>query len=125
MNDKKNYRKLLSLFQNGKAGFTLIEVMLVMTIVFGLSGVATLGIIRFIGGASDEMQSNEAYEIQQGVSAYVASGYTISEPFIVTPTDQGVLDPYISGNLRSSWLVNVDGKVKQVDGTMQSGMVPQ
>jgi len=48
--------------------------MLVMVIVFGLTGVATLGIIRFISGASQEMKTSKAYEIQQGVSAYYTYG---------------------------------------------------
>jgi len=125
MKQKKNRSRIFGPFLYGRAGFTLVEVMLVMVIIFGLAGVTALGIIRFIGSASDEMKSSEAYEIQQGVSAYIASGNTIAEPFMITPIDQGVLDPYISGNLKSTWMVNVDGKVVQVDSTVQSGLVPQ
>ena len=125
MNKKRSYFYLLKPFHYGNAGFTLIELMLVVTIIFGLTGVAALGIIRFIGNASEEINSSEAYEIQQSVSAYISSGHTISEPFVVTPTDQGVLDPYLTGNLKNSWVVTVDGKVKQVDGTVAAGMVAE
>jgi len=124
MEQKKNRYVGFGPFLHGRAGFTLIEVMLVMVVIFGLSGVAALGIIRFIGSASDEMESSEAYEIQQSASAYIASGHTISEPFVVTPTDHGVLSPYISGSLKSTWMVNVDGKVVRIDSTVQSGLVP-
>ncbi|HEX7364961.1 MAG TPA: type II secretion system protein [Dehalococcoidia bacterium] len=125
MNKKSSYFKIPKPFRHGNAGFTLIELMLVVTIIFGLTGVATLGIIRFIGGASEEMNSSEAYEIQQSVSAYISSGHTISEPFVVTPTDQGVLDPYLVGNLKNSWVVTVGGKVKQVDGAVAAGIVAE
>lgn len=108
--------KMLRLFHYGKAGFTFIEVMIVLTILTSLGGLAALGIMRFIVGTSEEVKSVEAHEIQRGVSVYLATGHAISEPFVITPSDQGVLDPYLMGNLKNSWVVNVDGNVKRVDG---------
>jgi hypothetical protein len=95
--------------------------MVVLTILCSLAGLAALGIIRFIGGASEEMKSIEASEVQSSVSAYLANGHSISEPFVITPSDQGVLDPYLMGNLKNSWIVNVNGIVKQLDGIAGAG----
>jgi len=108
--------KMLRLFHYGKAGFTFIEVMIVLTILVSLAGLVGLGIMRFIVGTSEEVKSVEAHEIQRGVSVYLANGNTISDPFVITPSDQGVLDPYLMGNLKNSWVVNIDGNVKLVDG---------
>jgi prepilin-type N-terminal cleavage/methylation domain-containing protein len=121
MKEKGSFLKILRLFHYGKAGFTLIELMVVLTILCSLAGLAALGIARFIGGASEEVKSGEAHEVQRSATVYLANGNTISEPFVVTPSDQGVLDPYLVGNLKNSWIVNVDGNVKQVDGIGESG----
>jgi hypothetical protein len=69
------------------------------------------------------VKSLEAHEIQRGVSVYLSTGHTIPEPFIVSPSDQGVLDPYLMGNLKNSWVVNVDGNIKQVDGIAGSNQM--
>lgn len=116
MKEKGSLWKILRFFHYGKAGFTLIEVMIALSILGSLGGLAALGIMRFIVGTSGEVKSVEADEVQRGVAVYMANGNTISEPFIVTPADQGVLDPYLMGNLKNSWIVNTNGQVKQVDG---------
>jgi prepilin-type N-terminal cleavage/methylation domain-containing protein len=123
MKEKGSFLKMLRLFHYGKAGFTFIEVMIALTILVSLVGLVGLGIMRFIEGTSEEVKSFEAHEIQKGVSVYLATGHTISEPFIVTPADQGVLDPYLMGNLKNSWVINIDGNVKQVDGIAGSGQM--
>jgi prepilin-type N-terminal cleavage/methylation domain-containing protein len=116
MKEKGSFVKMLRLFHYGKAGFTFIEVMIVLTILVSLAGLVGLGIMRFIVGTSEEVKNVEAYEVQRGVSFYLANGNTISDPFVITPSDQGVLDPYLMGNLKNSWVVNIDGNIKQVDG---------
>jgi type II secretory pathway pseudopilin PulG len=125
MTEKVSCFQIVRRFHSGEVGFTLIELMLVMIIIFALGGVAALGIIKFISGASEEMRSNEAYEIQQSVTAYIASGYTISRPFVVTPVNRGVLDPYIPGKLKDSWIVNADGKVERVENNGSPEILPQ
>lgn len=121
MKEKGSFWNILRLFHYGKAGFTFIEVMIVLAILGSLAGLAALGIMRFIVGTSQEVKSIEAYEVQRGVAAYLANGHTISDPFVITPSDQGVLDPYLMGNLKNSWIVNADGNVKQVDGIAGTG----
>lgn len=116
MKEKGGFGKILRHFHYGKAGFTFIEVMIALAILGSLAGLAGLGITRFIVGTSEEVKSVEADEVQRGVAAYLANGNTISDPFVVTPSDQGVLDPYLMGNLKNSWIVNADGHVIRVDG---------
>jgi len=121
MKEKGNFLKILHLFHYSESGFTFLELMLMLIILVSLVGLATLGIVRFIGSATEEAKAAEEYQVQSSVSIYLANGYTISEPFVVTPSDQGVLDPYLKGNLKNSWIVNVDGNVKQVDDIEESG----
>jgi prepilin-type N-terminal cleavage/methylation domain-containing protein len=121
MKEKGSFWKILRLFHSGNAGFTFIEVMIVLAIIASLAGLAALGIMRFIVGTSEEVKSVEADEVQRGVAAYLANGNIISDPFVITPSDQGVLDPYLMGNLKNNWIVNADGNIKQVDGIAGSG----
>lgn len=113
--------KILHLSHYSESGFTFLELMLMLIILVSLVGLATLGIVRFIGSATEEAKAAEAYQVQSSVSMYLANGYTISEPFVVTPSDQGVLDPYLKGNLKNNWIVDVNGNVKQVDDIGESG----
>lgn len=112
--------KILHLFHNSKDGFTFLELMIVLTILGSLAGLASLGVVRFIGGATEEVQAVEEHQVQRGAAVYLAQGNTISDPFIITPSDQGVLDPYLIGNLKNSWIVDVDGTVTYASGNGES-----
>lgn len=113
--------KILRLFHCSEDGFSFLELMVVLTILGSLAGLATLGIVRFIGGATEEVRAVEEHQVQRGAVVYLASGNTISEPFTVTPSDQGVLDPYLMGNLKNSWVIDVDGNVTYAGSRGESG----
>jgi prepilin-type N-terminal cleavage/methylation domain-containing protein len=121
MKAKGNFLKILHLFHYREDGFTFLELMVVLTILGSLAGLATLGIVRFIGGATEEVKAVEEHQVQRGAVVYMANGNTISEPFAVTPSDQGVLDPYLIGNLKNSWIVDVDGNVTYAGGSEGTG----
>ena len=121
MKEKGNFLKILHLFHYSEDGFTFLELMVVLTILGSLAGLATLGVVRFIGGATEEVKAVEEHQVQRGAVVYLANGNTISEPFTVTPSDQGVLDPYLIGNLKSSWIVDVDGNVTYSGSRGESG----
>jgi prepilin-type N-terminal cleavage/methylation domain-containing protein len=121
MKEKGNFLKILHLFHYSEVGFTLLELMVVLTILGSLAGLATLGIVRFIGGATEEVKAVEEHQVQRGAAVYLANGNTISEPFTVTPSNQGALDPYLIGNLKNSWVVDVDGNVTYAGGSGKSG----
>ena len=121
MKEKGNFLKILHLFHHSEDGFTFLELMVVLTILGSLAGLATLGVVRFIGGATEEIKAVEEHQVQRGAVVYLANGNTISEPFTVTPSDQGVLDPYLIGNLKSSWVVDVDGNVTYAGSSGESG----
>jgi prepilin-type N-terminal cleavage/methylation domain-containing protein len=117
MKAKGNLSKIFHLFHYGEDGFTFLELMVVLTILGSLAGLATLGIVRFISGATEEVKAVEEQQVQRGAVVYMANGNTISEPFTVTPADQGVLDPYLIGNLKNSWIVDIDGNVTYASGS--------
>ncbi|MBC8274433.1 MAG: type II secretion system protein [Chloroflexi bacterium] len=121
MKEKGNFLKILRLFHCSEDGFSFLELMVVLTILGSLAGLATLGIVRFIGGATEEVRAVEEHQVQRGAVVYLASGNTISEPFTVTPSDQGVLDPYLMGNLKNSWVIDVDGNVTYAGSRGESG----
>jgi prepilin-type N-terminal cleavage/methylation domain-containing protein len=121
MKAKGDFSKILHLFHYTENGFTFLEIMVVLTILGSLAGLATLGVVRFIGGATEEIQAVEELQVQMGASTYIADGNTISEPFTVTPSDQGVLDPYLIGNLKNSWIVDVDGNITYAGGSGETG----
>ncbi|MFC2050235.1 type II secretion system protein [Chloroflexota bacterium] len=121
MKEKGNFLNILHLLHHRKDGFTFLEVMVVLTILGSLAGLATLGVIRFIGGATEEVKTVEEHQVQMGASIYLANGNTIYKPFTVTPSNQGVLDPYLIGNLKNSWIVDVDGNVTHAGGSGGTG----
>ena len=123
MKEKGKFWKILHLFHYREDGFTFLELMVVLTILGSLAGLATLGVVRFIGGATEEVKTVEEHQVQSGAIVYLANGNTISEPFTVTPSDQGVLDPYLIGNLKNSWIVDVDGNVTHAGGNGESGWI--
>ena len=117
MKAKGNFSKILHLFHYREEGFTFLEIMVVLTILGSLAGLATLGVVRFISGATEEVKAVEEQQVQRGAVVYMANGNTISEPFTVTPADQGILDPYLIGNLKNSWVIDVDGNVTYAGGS--------
>jgi prepilin-type N-terminal cleavage/methylation domain-containing protein len=121
MKAKGNLSKIFHLFHYGEDGFTFLEIMVVLTILGSLAGLATLGVVRFISGATEEVKAVEEQQVQRGAVVYMANGNTISEPFTVTPADQGVLDPYLIGNLKNSWIVDVDGNVTYAGASGETG----
>lgn len=120
MKEKGSFLKILHLLHHSKDGFTFLELMVVLTILASLAGLAALGIVRFIGGTAEEVQAIEEYQVQRGTAVYLSQGNNISEPFTITPSNQGVLDPYLMGNLKNSWTVNVDGTVTCTSGSGKS-----
>ena len=108
---KKFFRGL----HKNEKGFTLIELLVTVAILGTLSGVATANLGSFIGTGQEEAKNAEGHNVQVAVVAYLAKGNTITEEFTVTPSDQGVLDPYLIGNLVYSWTVSVDGSVSPAD----------
>ena len=77
----------LHLFHRGERGFSLIELLVVMSILGSLTGVATLNVGKFTGTGEQATMDTEGDTVQLAALVYLADGNTISEPFTVSPSD--------------------------------------
>ena len=89
--------------------------MVVVAILSSLSGVVIMNIGKFIGSGQDEAKDIERYHVQSAAQFYLVDKNIISTPFTVGPDDQGVLDSYLTGNLKYSWVVAVDSSVSPLN----------
>ena len=100
------------------AGFTLIELIVAVSILAVLAGVVVLNLGTFFGEGTVEARDVEQRQVITAVGLYRIDGKTISKPFPVGPGNDkgpaGELVPYLSGSLIYKWLVSADGSVSQV-----------
>lgn len=121
MLEKVRFLKFFTFLYRSEKGFTLIELLVVLAILSSLSGVAFMNVGGFIGSGQDEAKNTEWHQVQVAALCYLEDGNSISEPFTVSPENQGVLDSYLIGNLKYSWIVDIDESVSQ----LQNGDEPK
>jgi hypothetical protein len=121
MKEKGNFLKILHLFHYRENGFTFLELMAMLTNLGNLAGLATLDVGRFSGYVTGEVKAADKHRLQKGTAVYFAKGNAISKPFTVIPFDHGVLDPYLTGNSKNSWVIDVDGNVTYAGNSRESG----
>jgi len=115
MLEKVRFLKFFTFLYRSEKGFTLIELLVVLAILSSLSGVAFMNVGGFIGSGQEEAKDTEWHQVQVAALCYLEDGNSISEPFTVSPENQGVLDSYLIGNLKYSWIVDVDESVSQLE----------
>jgi len=101
----------------GAAGFTLVELVVTISILAVLAGVVIMNLGTFFGSGRAESMAAEQHQVASAVIGYRFDGNMIMQPFTVGPTGKGVLDPYLTGNLRYVWLITEDGSVSRVLAT--------
>jgi len=101
----------------GNDGFTLVELIVAVSILAVLAGVVLMNLGTFFGAGNAEAMAMEKYHVASAVTGYRLDGHTIAQPFTVGPGAKGVLDPYLTGSLRYEWLVLADGSVVRVLAT--------
>lgn len=103
-----------------QAGFTLIELMVAVSILAVLAGVALLNIGTFFGGGRAEAMNTELHQVGSAVSMYRFDGNVIKDAFTVGPDTKGYLGPYLSGKLQYYWTIGADGSVTPGTGYLFS-----
>jgi prepilin-type N-terminal cleavage/methylation domain-containing protein len=101
----------------GGAGFTLVELVVTISILAVLAGVVIMNLGTFFGSGRAEAMAAEQHQVASAVIGYRFDGNMIMQPFTVGPSGKGVLDPYLTGNLHYVWLVTADGSVSRVLAT--------
>jgi prepilin-type N-terminal cleavage/methylation domain-containing protein len=96
---------------NRQSGFTLIELVVTVSILAVLAGVVLMNLGTFLGAGKAEAMATEQHQVASAVAGYRFDGHTIAQAFTVGPLSKGVLDPYLMGTLQHYWLVAKDGSV--------------
>jgi prepilin-type N-terminal cleavage/methylation domain-containing protein len=99
-----------------QSGFTLIELLVVVAILGVLAAVAILNVGTFIGAGEDEALLAEQHNVQTAVLAYLMDGNRITAEFLVCPGSKGVLSPYLLGDLKRCYLIDIDGRAAVASG---------
>jgi prepilin-type N-terminal cleavage/methylation domain-containing protein len=107
--------KICKALHVSERGFMLIEVLLAIAILGVLSGIATVNVGQFIDAGRAEAKMAEKHNLEVSAAYYLADGNKILEPFTIGPSDQGILDPYLIGNLVNDWVVETDGSITPAD----------
>jgi len=110
----------------GTAGFTLVELIVAVSILAVLAGVVLLNLGTFFGSGRAEAMAVEQHHVASAVAGYVLVEKTNNPGFSITsfPVGPGYdkgpggeLSPYLSGSLIYKWLISADGSVSRVLAT--------
>ena len=96
---------------NRQNGFTLVELIVTISILGVLAGVVLLNLGTFFGSGKAEAMATEQHQVASAVAGYRVDGNAIAQPFTVGPLSKGVLAPYLNGTLQHYWLIGIDGSV--------------
>jgi len=119
----------LKLLSRGEKGFTLVEILVVVTILGAMAAIAIPNIIEFIGEGKEEANQTEQHNVQTAVLALLvdadvhfldATYEDVQEESEVqgvtagTAPDNHSLDEYLMGGqypLRQAYDININGLV--------------
>jgi prepilin-type N-terminal cleavage/methylation domain-containing protein len=101
----------MKFFMNRQSGFTLVELVVTISILAVLAGVVIMNLGTFFGSGRAEAMAAEQHQVASAVIGYRFDGNMIMQPFTVGPLSKGVLDPYLVGTLQHYWLIGKDGSV--------------
>ncbi|MHB8085099.1 MAG: type II secretion system protein [Dehalococcoidia bacterium] len=88
-------------------GFSLIELLVVISILGVLAAVVVLNITKYIGAGLNETAATELVNVQTAVSAYMFDNSGAA------PANINALSPYFLGTPHGSYTIDNTGKVTQ------------
>jgi prepilin-type N-terminal cleavage/methylation domain-containing protein len=97
-----------------EAGFTLVEILVVISILGALAAVAMLSVTRFMNAAVPAAYEMERKHVHNAAGLYLLTGNHISSATTVGPGNLGIVAPWLTGNLKYYWTINTDGGVYPV-----------
>jgi len=99
----------MNLFKTGQKGFTLVELLVVVTILGVLAAVVVLNITRYIGAGKAQAAATELSNVQTAVAAYM---YEHSGS---VPTGPAALSPYFIGTPHGTYTIDsATGAITQI-----------
>jgi len=107
--------KALFKYRNlGEAGFTLLEILVVISILGALAAVAVLSVTRFMNAAVPAAYEVERKQVHTAAGLYMLTGNHIDAATVVGPGNLGIVAPWLQGNLKYYWSIDTNGGVYPV-----------
>jgi hypothetical protein len=109
--------KLLNTTQQAENDRNLIQLKLIVVACFAIALIAVIAVpsINFVVKSRQILTIAEQHQVETALMMYIDDGDRITSPSIVTPSDKGILAPYLQGNLSNSWIINPNGNISLTD----------
>ncbi len=95
-------------------GFTLVELLVVISILGVLAAVVVLNVVGFITSGRVEAKAVELKQVHTAAGCYIVEGNSIVSTETVGPGDMGILTAYLAGGLQYYWSIDPDGSVHEI-----------
>ena len=95
-------------------GFTLVELLVIISVLGVLAAVVVLNVGRFITAGVPEAYAVERKHVNTAAGMYLLDGNHIASATTVGPGDLGIVAPWLTGDLKYCWTINTDGSVNPV-----------
>jgi prepilin-type N-terminal cleavage/methylation domain-containing protein len=92
-------------------GFTLVELLVVISILGVLAAVVVLNVVGFMGEGKDQAKAVELKHVHTAVGLYRLEGNQIASATAVGPGNKGIVAPWLTGELKYYWGIDTDGSV--------------
>jgi type IV pilus assembly protein PilA len=95
-------------------GFTLVELLVVVSILGVLAAVVLLNVTRFMNAGVPVAYEVERKHVHNAAGLYLLDGNQIASVTTVGPGNMGIVAPWLTGDLKYSWTINTDGSVNPI-----------
>jgi type IV pilus assembly protein PilA len=95
-------------------GFTLVELLVVISILGVLAAVVVLNVTRFMNAGVDVAQQVERKYVHTAAGLYLFEGNTLASATTVGPGNKGIVAPWLTGDLKYYWIIDTDGSVSLI-----------
>ncbi len=92
-------------------GFTLVELLVVISILGVLAAVVVLNVTRFMNAGVDVAQQVERKHVHTAAGCYLVEGNNIASATTVGPGNKGIVASWLTGDLKYYWIIDTDGSV--------------